>query len=179
MPMSSTEGKDWIVGRALRHLSGRPATILDVGVGCGTYLDLLGPILPLARWIGVEIWEPYVARFDLAARYDELIVADVRDLDPLPAADLIILGDVVEHMAHADALKLWDRARAAARRAVILSLPIVEYPQGEVDGNPYEAHVHTWTDRDVVADLPGIVASFRLPWAQTIGAYEAVPAGGV
>lgn len=169
MPVSSTEGKAWLTARVVAH---NPKTILDVGVGAGVYEEILRPLLPGARFVGVEVFEPYVARYRLAERYDEMVVADVMDIDPLPTADIVILGDVLEHLVQPDALTLWDRARAAARQAVMLSLPIVEYPQGPVYGNEHEAHRHTWCHDDVIA-LPGVFVDwFSLPWPRTIGAYE-------
>lgn len=170
MPVSSLEGKDWTVDRIRAH---QPATILDIGVGAGVYEQLLRPVLPSTRFIGVEVFEPYLKRFDLRRRYDEVLLADVMDLDPLPVADVVILGDVLEHLAHPQALILWARARQAARTAVFLSLPIVEYPQGEVDGNPNEAHLHTWSHESVLADLDGIVDWYAPPWPHQVGAYEA------
>jgi Methyltransferase domain len=170
MPVSSREGKDWTVDRICAH---RPASILDVGVGAGIYEEFLRPVLPDARFVGVEVFEPYLERFDLPSRYDEVLVADVRNLDPLPAVDVVILGDVLEHLVHAEALTLWARARRAARTAVFLSLPIVEYPQGEVDGNQHEAHLHTWSHESVLAELDGIVCWYAPPWPHQVGAYEA------
>lgn len=170
MPVSSREGKDWTVDRIRAH---QPVSVLDVGVGAGIYEELLRPIVPDARFIGVEVFEPYLERFGLRGRYDEMLVADVMDLDPLPTADVVILGDVLEHLVHQQALTLWARARRASRAAVFLSLPIVEYPQGEVDGNPHEAHLHTWSHESVLAELDGIVDWYAPPWPHQVGAYEA------
>lgn len=170
MPVSSREGKDWTVDR-IRAL--RPASLLDIGVGAGIYEELLRPVLPDTRFVGVEVFEPYLERFDLPARYDEVLITNVMDLDPLPAADVVILGDVLEHLVHQDALTLWARARRAARKAVFLSLPIVEYPQGEVYGNRHEAHLHTWSHESVLAELEGIVGWYAPPWPHQVGAYEA------
>ena len=75
----------------------------------------------------------------------------------LPAADVVILGDVAEHMTAEDASLLWDRASAAARKAVYLSIPIIHYPQGEIEGNPHEHHVvDDWDHDKVLAAFPGI-----------------------
>lgn len=169
MPFSSREGKEWTGDRIVRYA---PETILDVGVGAGNYSELLRQHLPKTRFIGIEVFEPYVERFNLNEMYDQIILADVMDIDPLPTVDIVILGDVLEHLTLTDALTLWDRARDAARTAVFLSLPIVEYPQGEVDGNPHEAHLHTWS-HDAVRRLPGIIDWWRAQWPVTVGAYEA------
>lgn len=153
MPFSSTEGKPWIVDR-IRELE--PASILDVGPGAGTYARLLRPILPSgARIHALEIHAPYVERFGLADVYDEIQIGDARTAK-FPRLDVIILGDVIEHMSLDDAKTVWFKARGAAKKAVILSLPIVPYPQGEWEGNTHEAHLHTWDHDMVVRELDGI-----------------------
>jgi hypothetical protein len=170
MPVSSTQGKDWLTERIVALA---PRSVLDVGPGSGTYAKLLRPLLPESRWIGIEAWRPYVEKYDLRFWYHALIIDDVTFLDLLPRVDVVILGDVLEHLTHENALKLWARARAAARRGVFLSLPIVEYPQGPVGGNPFEIHRHTWSHQSVLAELPGITDTFSLPWQHDVGAYQA------
>lgn len=155
MPYSSGEGKAWVAEVATRL---RPATVLDVGAGAGAYASLLRPLLPDARLVALEVWEPYVYRFGLHRLYDEVLVGDARTL-PLPSVDLVVLGDVVEHMAEDEAVALWARCRAAGRH-VVLSLPVVHYPQGPCEGNPHEEHVvDDWSHERVLATFPGIVES--------------------
>jgi cyclopropane fatty-acyl-phospholipid synthase-like methyltransferase len=153
----------------LRRLA--PESMLDIGTGAGTYAELFAREFPATRRIGVEVWEPYVATYGLTGKYDELILADARDLDPLPEADVVILGDVLEHMTTADAVKVWQRARQAARKAVYLSIPIIHYPQDAIEGNPHEIHVVDDYNHDsVMATFEGITSW----WTGTIvGAYEA------
>lgn len=170
MPHSSSEGKSWIVDRIVAL---RPCTILDIGAGAGTYADLLRPHLPHTRFTAVEVFEPYVARFDLRSKYEEILIGDALKVR-LPCADVVILGDVLEHLEHRDALKLWSRARIVAESAVFLSLPIVEYPQGAVGGNEHEAHLHTWSFDAVLSDLVGICASQAGP---QIGVFQGLPFG--
>ncbi|WP_347177255.1 glycosyltransferase [Parafrankia sp. EAN1pec] len=102
-------------------------------------------------------WVTYLRELAGDRELREVLVADVRTL-ALPAADMVILGDVLEHMASSEAVDLWGRARAAARRGVLASLPVVPYPQGLAEGNPFEAHVEEWSDARAQAVLPGVVA---------------------
>lgn len=153
MPWSDEEGKSWLATRVIQH---RPMSLLDVGAGSGTYSLLLRDRLPGCVFIALEVHEPYVARFDLHARYDEVIVGDARTV-PLPKVDVIVLGDVLEHMSMEDARALWARAREAATRAVFGSVPLGEHPQGAEEGNEFERHVASWTWEDVW-HLPGVVA---------------------
>lgn len=170
MPQSAAEGKDWTRSR-IAALGG-PLTVLDVGPGVGTYAKLLSGIDGLdVHTTGLEVWEPYLTTYRLADYYDELIVGDVRTTD-LPEVDVVILGDVVEHMTRAEAADVWARSRAAARRAVYLSLPIVHYPQHDIEGNPYEVHVEEdWTHDEVLAGFEGIGEFER---GEVVGVYEAL-----
>jgi hypothetical protein len=152
MPYSADEGKAW----AVEALSGREvSSVLDIGAGAGAWLDVLKPRFPGARYTAVEIYEPYLDTFDLRSRYDAVIVGDARTA-VLPRADLVVLGDVLEHMPVEDAVALWNRCRRLAP-VVVASLPLGEYPQGPEFGNVHETHVATWTADAVLRDLPGIV----------------------
>lgn len=170
MPYSSPEGKDWLKARIVALA---PSSILDVGAGSGTYADLLRPALPGAEFTAIEVHEPYVDRFGLREKYDQVLVDDVRAFNNLPLADVVILGDVLEHVRLTEAYDLWDKARGAAKLAVFLSLPIVSYPQGETEGNVHEAHLQEWSHFMVEDLLPGISASWTGP---QIGVYQADPA---
>ncbi len=151
MPQSSAEGKPWtreVVERLAAEVG--PLTVLDVGPGVGTYAKLLaGPAV--AHITGLEVWAPYVETYRLRDHYDEIVVGDARTT-PLPEVDLVIMGDVAEHMVEAEARELWRRACAAAKHAVILSIPIVHYPQGHLEGNPHEHHVEEDWDHDRVIE---------------------------
>jgi hypothetical protein len=152
MPRSLAEGKAWI-SHVVPRL--RPATVLDVGPGQGTYADLLRDITPGASWSCVEVHEPYVDMFDLWQKYDVVHIADIRFFAWPRRYDVVILGDVLEHMPLLDALTVWTRARLNARN-VVLSIPIIEYPQGVHYSNVHEAHLHTWSHDLVVGLLPGV-----------------------
>jgi SAM-dependent methyltransferase len=168
MPMSSTEGKSWTHERIARLARNQPISVLDIGPGVGTYAKLLRD-LPIARITAIEIWEPYLRTYRLAEFYDEVIVADARTAE-FPDVDVVILGDVAEHMTEAEALALWDQAGSAAALAVYLSIPIVAYPQGHIEGNAHETHVvDDWNHDRVIEAFPGI-GEF---WTGTeVGVYE-------
>jgi hypothetical protein len=102
--MSSDEGKSWIKERIGLLAAPGPLAIVDVGPGVGTYAKLLaGP--DVKRMVGIEVWEPYVRTYRLHDYYDELIIGDVRTV-PIPATDVVILGDVAEHMTADEALSV-------------------------------------------------------------------------
>jgi hypothetical protein len=159
---------DWIKHQA-------PRSVLDIGAGSGTYGKLMRQIAPDAYLIGIEAWRPYVPRFKLHEVYDLVLCEDVIklvDLERLPRADVVILGDVLEHMSEEDARDVWSAAMTAARKAVYLSIPIIHYPQGHEEGNPFEEHVvEDYTHERVLDTFPGITWCWR---GTIVGRYEAL-----
>ena len=167
MPTSDSEGKDWALERFLQRL---PDTVTDVGPGEGTYAKLFRPQHHGVWWTGIEIHKPYIAKYRLKStktkpRYDELHVLDAREApDHLYHRDLVICGDVLEHMPREDAVTLLQRIEQAGAWHILVSVPIVESEQGPVGGNEHEAHVHQWDPDDmdrVLANLGGAVDSMR------------------
>ena len=147
MPYSSESGKSFV-----RYIFGKVKNtkVLDIGCGSGTYAKMF----PKSRFTGIEIWEPYVEKFNLHSLYKEIYVQDACDLDWEDITfegnfDVAILGDVVEHMDEAQAQSLFYNVRSYAD-TVIISIPIGHYPQDEFEGNPYEKHVtDNWTMEQV------------------------------
>ena len=167
MPTSDAEGKDWSLDWFRYHL---PNTVTDVGPGEGTYAKLMRPVHEGVWWTGIEVHRPYIKKYRLNSTktrrmYDELHVEDVRESEShLFHRDLVIFGDVLEHVERDDAVALLQRAEAAGAWNILVSVPIVDSPQGEVDGNPHEAHLHQWDADDmdaVMASLGGKVETFR------------------
>lgn len=146
MPASDPEGKPQAI-EMVRHL--RPDRILDVGPGVGTYRHLLDCTFPDARWTALEIWAPYVEAYGLEELYDEVIVADAQSVSPARVGpiDLAIFGDVIEHMPKPEAICMVNRLPWIN---ALISVPIVPYPQGPYEGNPFEAHLHTWDEGQVI-----------------------------
>lgn len=154
MPYSDTTLRPWILDQLQERGCQDFTSVVDVGCGDGSAAVFYGPSMPQSRWTGVEIWEPYVERFGLRDKYHELVIKDVRTW-LIPRADLIIFGDVLEHMPELEAIALWNRARLRAKW-LVLGIPVIHLPQGAWEGNPHEAHVSTWSARSVLELLGGI-----------------------
>lgn len=150
MPGSIRENNDDLI--AFVHAN-QIRTVLDVGVGRGTYSRILRR--HVERIDGIEAWEPYVEQYALRSRYATLTLADVRDLAAADSRfdgyDLVIFGDVLEHMTPTEAAEVWTWAHGVASWGMI-SLPREHWPQGAERGNPFEAHDHEHiTGEDLVA----------------------------
>lgn len=188
MPFSHDAPKPWCVDR-IAELLDRPLRdeaphVLDVGPGAGVWAklirDLDAPVLDGCdtRLDCIEAFGPYVGQFGLDTLYDRVFLGDVRTWDwggydyirvaesPKPIGDgipkwtwdLVILGDVLEHMAKPEALAVVDRALVHSP-AVLVVVPLGEWPQGSEGGNPLEAHVATWDLSDfesATSSLPGL-----------------------
>lgn len=141
---SALEGKRFVYGI---FQSLKPQKGLDIGCGSGTYARLF----PELDWTGVEVWEPYVAKFSLDRLYERFILADAREWEPDDYYDVAVAGDVLEHMTAEEAVALMEKLKACAD-TVIVSIPVVHYPQDEIGGNPYERHVvEDWSVQNVIA----------------------------
>jgi hypothetical protein len=134
-----------------------------VGAGQGVYLNLIRDSLGEDVKINaVEVWPPYIEQFNLRNRYDNLFDIDVRDMESFDY-DLVILGDVLEHMPEPDAIKLWDRISKEAKYAII-SIPIIHYHQDAINGNPYEVHVdEDWNTERVLKSFHSIIEHIEFP----------------
>ena len=144
MPFSFDQGKQYI-----RNIVGRVNhdTMLDIGPGSGTYAKMF----PDSKWTGIEIFEPYVEKYNLKNLYENIIIADAREYDikSLGTFDVAIAGDVLEHMTAEEAVLVLDKLKSVAS-TIIVSIPIGHHPQGEYDGNIHETHVvDDWTDEKI------------------------------
>lgn len=110
----------------------RDAEILDVGACDGIWRRLL-PDYPAMD--AVEAFHGNAVRLE---GYREIFEADVRNFE-YDHYDLIIFGDVIEHMTAKQAQKVLEYARPRCRD-MIVAVPFL-YVQGEIYGNPYEKHI--------------------------------------
>jgi len=155
MGYSDPENKPWTAKKIVEI---NPKTVLDIGAGQGVYLDLIRRDLDGSVVVdAVEAWEPYVDQFHLHNRYSDVYVVDVRDHHFGKKYDLVICGDVLEHMSEKDALDIWDKISIVAKYAII-SIPIIHYHQEAINGNPYEVHEEEdWSSERVLNSFKGIV----------------------
>lgn len=114
--------------------------ILDVGPGVGTYSDLLKPYH--YQLDALEIYDGYVLAYELESKYNKVYVDSIVNFD-VTNYDLVILGDVLEHLTIEDAHSVIDRCKN-----VLVAVPY-NCPQSPVDFwdkgyhlvNPYEEHL--------------------------------------
>lgn len=146
------ESQQPIVGQKLmidRILSGPHQRVLDVGAGDGKWGKLLKGLVP--HLLALEVWPGYIKKYHLNDIYDVVIHGDLVKFDRFSEFDVIILGDVLEHLKRTDAIAVIDRLRQSGTR-VFLTIPISKCVQdGTVYGNPYETHLDQWSHEELEA----------------------------
>jgi predicted TPR repeat methyltransferase len=170
MPFSSGIGKEETL-RWVKEIVPSINRVLDIGAGSGTYAKMLKvhhKVLNSANWTGVEVWTPYIEKYNLNDLYDRIVNQDARLLNwqELGEFDIAFAGDVLEHMTKEEAVDLVEKTLTNCKNLVI-SIPTMIYHQGAAHGNPYEEHVKPDWSHEEVKDT----------WAQYIqksftGTYE-------
>ena len=122
--------KNWIIENVPKH-----KRILDVGPGVGTYSTMLRT--HGYRIDAVEIFAPYIKKYDLISKYDNVFIGDICKFD-FKDYDFIILGDVLEHLHKEDAIELHERLLQQEKDFLYAVPWLME--QGEHEGNIYETH---------------------------------------
>lgn len=128
-PQGKREIKDFLLKRLKPN-----DKICDVGPGEGTYYNLLGSNFD---WTGVEIWHDTVEF--LKNKYNKIYEADIRNFNYPEDYDLIIFGDILEHLSIEDAQRVLKEARKHTK-AIMVAVPYC-LKQGSLYGNKAETHI--------------------------------------
>lgn len=148
----------------------RPDAVLDAGIGFGLwgallrqYLDVWSGRIQREQWRtridGIEI-DPRRVQPHARHLYTEIVVGDIRDVVPRRAAehayDVILFGDVIEHLPKPDGLTLLATAVELARDAVIVRIPLGDGWRRE-GREPPDHHRSQW----YAADFAGLACELR------------------
>ena len=171
MPVSTPVHISHCLGRIIGL---NPASVLDVGCGfglwgflCREYLDVWNGRVEPSQWQtridGIELFEPYIQAHQRAL-YTQVFVSDVRDaVKRIGDYDLIIAGDVIEHLNKADGEAVLECLYNKAQKALLVNLPLGKgWDHPETYGNPGELHRSQWTPEDL-AQYPSETTVFDLP----------------
>lgn len=136
--MSTDAGKPAIIKYILENVT-KNSKILDVGFGSGIYGKLLRAFL-YQNVDGIDVYEDNIKEMGLDKIYDNIYIENILDFD-FDFYDLIIMGDVLEHIELESSKKLLSKFIKENKCGnIIVSIPY-EYKQGEAYGNPYEKHL--------------------------------------
>lgn len=131
---SYDEGKAEVVSY-IRQTFDQGATCLDVGACDGKWHRLLGDYLQMDA---CEIFTGNILEHRLADMYNNVYACDIYDLS-YDWYDIIIFGDVIEHMTveRAQAVLAYARTRCCD---LIIGVPFL-YHQWPLYGNEHERHI--------------------------------------
>ena len=132
--MSYWEGKDEVCAWIRDHFL-PDARILDVGAYDGNWRNRLPEYTNMDA---VEVFKPNYDKLKELDIYKNVWFQDAREFHYCHY-DLVIFGDIIEHMSPEDAKKMLDYAKPRCRD-MIIAVPF-QYVQGAEYGNPYEVHV--------------------------------------
>jgi len=120
----------YIINRLLHLFPNRDAKILDVGGKYGMLLKEYCSVID-----GIAAFEETV---NLPQYYNEIFVMNVLDFDNFKNYDVVIFGDVLEHIKTEDAQRLLSRIYDEVTEIIIV-VPFL-YEQDALNDNPYETH---------------------------------------
>lgn len=136
-----------------------PGSVLDVGAGFGRWGFLCrchvggGHSLTSQpdQALKIDAVEGFPANISpiYEAVYNRTFEGDAREVIPtLGEYDVVICGDMIEHLEKKEAWALIEQMRQRARKALILTLPLGQCPQDAIYGNELEIHRSVWSRRD-------------------------------
>jgi ubiquinone/menaquinone biosynthesis C-methylase UbiE len=119
-------------------------TILDVGCGKGIPMQYLNRKHQFET-TGIDGFSPYLVEAWTNRTHDSLIHCDVRELGEFyrrtpKIFDTVICLEVIEHLDPDEGEILIMDMERLAKRQVIISTPLGDYEQHDIDGNPYQEH---------------------------------------
>lgn len=147
MIMSYKEFKDKINKTVHSYYKDKKIKILDVGAGNGLYGLMFKDIAE--RIDAVEAYAPHIDAFKLSKIYDNIYNVDICDFNLPIEYDLIIFGDVLEHIETSKAQKLLKKLSHISQ--IIIAVPYL-YKQDALYGNQYEIHKQDDLTKNIFLD---------------------------
>ncbi len=129
----------------------KPKTLLDCGAGRGKYGMRTRDLLPGCARFAIEVDREYVLLYDLRDIYETVWTVDLADLAAVRAAlgsrtfDLVVLGDVLEHLPKTAGINLVHFLAYRCKRLFAV------WPVGwvqTVPDKPQEEHISAWGFQD-------------------------------
>jgi hypothetical protein len=156
-----------LIGR-LSDLLLSDCSIANLGAGkCESGVSGQIRDLPCRQLFNVEIFAPYVEVLNKLS-YKAASVVNVFDdarlwvaSRPDKSIDIILLIDVLEHFSKDVGSLVLHYCRRAAKKRVLIWLPIGVCIQGTYDNNPFQEHMSTWMLDDFKAEGASNIEYFK------------------
>jgi len=111
-------------------------TCLDVGACDGKWAKMIGDYLTMD---GIEIYQPNIIKHKLSRLYHNIYLGDIQEFKYGNKYDLIIFGDVLEHMSVEAAQKVLEYAYPRCKNFLV-AVPY-QWVNRSHYGNPWEVHI--------------------------------------
>lgn len=144
----------WLIMKEFK----KGSTALDVGACDGEYARWLGEYLDMDA---CEVFQHNIIVNNLNKKYHRVFEANIKDLK-YDHYDIVIFGDVIEHMTVEDAQEVLAYAKEHSD-FIVVAVPYL-YKQGAIYGNPYEIHIQDdLTEQIFMERYPGFELKFPYP----------------
>lgn len=120
----------------LKTLAPSRSRVLDVGAGAGIYGQLLNDYYILEA---VDVFKPTVDNLRTLPFYEDVFLSDIRSFTYPSQYEIIIMGDVIEHLSVEDTQKVISLARENCNHLMV-AIPY-QYKQNSIYGNDAEIHI--------------------------------------
>lgn len=151
MPQGDVYNIPWVI-KLLSKID--PSSILDIGIGNGSYGFLIRQYLDIAKGrLSRDEWELIIDGIEVFPDYknpvwdyfyNNIIIGNILDLvGEINNYDVILLLDVIEHFSKDDGTWLLEELLKKTDY-VVITTPKGTYHQSEVFGNIHEAHLSEW-----------------------------------
>lgn len=126
----------------------KPKNILDVGPGEGKY-HRLTRLISDCTLDAIEVDDSYVDTYKLRDKYNQVFVSDIKEFcskNSRMRYDIVVFGDVLEHLFRSDAMDVLDFVLYRAKYVVVMWPN--NYWQDDWEGHESEAHKSNFTLKD-------------------------------
>ena len=124
---------DWLFNNVEKN-----ERILDVGFGSGTYGKLLKTFY-YQNIDGIDAWPEEIEKMGLNYIYDNIFIEDILDFE-FEHYDLIIMGDVLEHIPLKESKELLNKFINGKASKLFIQVPYMYENHHAWNNNPYEIH---------------------------------------
>lgn len=140
----------------LRNSIGDAKTILDLGCGEGSLMQLLSKG---KNWqiTGIDIYKKAVETAKKRNVYVKVIRGDllktIRNNNLKSKYDVVFFSQVIEHVTRGYGEKILDEIEKLAKKRIVAGTPrgFMEQPHEFLDDNPYQVHKSGWSVEDFIS----------------------------
>lgn len=137
----------------LRRSIGNNKTILDLGCGDGSLMELISS---KSKWqiTGIDIYQKSIETARKRNIYCKLIRGDllktIKKNNLKSKYDVVFFSQVIEHLTKDEGMKILKEIENLAKKRIVVGTPrgAMEQPHEFLDGNPHQVHKSGWGIED-------------------------------